>query len=252
MLLFAGVHKGFASPRKTSVLEDLHLELDAGQAVCISGPVGAGKTTLIRLAAGQLFADRGEVRIAGRDPARLRSRSLAALRQLVAWVPQELRLLDDRTAIDNVAIACEASGVSRRQARSTAATALAEMGLAEEIDVPVYALSTGQRRRVSLARGLATEPQLILADEPSGDLDPEGVSLLAAAIDSRLADGAAALITTHDRRLLAAGAARGWAHRRLVGGALGGCESSTPVTEVTAQSGVIVQFPPVARVGGIE
>ncbi|MBT8494250.1 MAG: ATP-binding cassette domain-containing protein [Deltaproteobacteria bacterium] len=252
MLLFAGVHKGFARPRKVSVLAGLDLELEPGQAASVTGPVGAGKSTLIRLAAGQLFADRGEIRILGRDPARLRKRSLTALRRLVAWIPQELQLLDDRSALENVAIACEASGFSGKDACTSAATALAEMGLAEEIDVPVYALSSGQRRRVCIARGLATDPQLILADEPSGDLDPEGVSLLATAIDSRLGRGAAALVTTHDRRLISAGRARGWVHRRLLGGVLGECSSPPKVAEGSTQSGVIVQFPPVARVGGIE
>ena len=249
MLHLISVDKEYASPRAVKVLSGLDLALPEGGVVCVSGPVGVGKSTLIRLAAGETFADGGEVRVFGRDIARLRRSSIEAMRRKMAWIPQELRLLDDRSALDNVALAAQVVGLSKREARSAAASALASVGLVEEVDVPPWALSSGQRRRVSIARALVSEPRLILADEPSGDLDNAGVSLLAGVIERHAAAGAAVLVTTHDQRLLSAGRSRGWPHLVLRQGRL---ESSVQPIEISESSGVVVPFPQAARAGGME
>ncbi len=247
MLHLVGVHKVFHAPRQVSVLDDVHLAVAGGRVCVLSGAVGSGKTTLLRLAAGELSADRGEVFVLGRDLARLRSRSLRALRRHIAWVPQELVLLGDRSARGNVSLAAEIAGLSARKARAAADEALDAFGLIEEADVPTSFLSTGQRRRVALARGLVVTPKLLLVDEPTGDLDRAGVSMLVDRLVRAAASGAAVVATTHDRRLLEACQSRDWMQFRLACGALH--DESIPEERDDA---VIVPFPQIVRAGGSE
>jgi len=246
MLHLIGVDVEYASPRAVRVLCGLNLAIAEGGVTVVSGPVGVGKSTLVRLAAGEIFASSGEVRVLGHDLARLRRSSLEALRRQLAWIPQELRLLDDRSALDNVAVAARVAGAGGREARTVAAAALAAVGLAEVVDVPPWALSSGQRRRISIARGLVAEPRVILADEPSGDLDPAGVALLISIIEERAGQGASVLVTTHDDRVLAAARTRGWTHLHLSQGRL---EVPAPPRERASVGGVVVPFPQPAVAG---
>ncbi len=249
MLHLIGVDVEYASPRALRVLHGLNLAISEGGVTVVSGPVGVGKSTLIRVAAGELFATRGEVRVLGHDLARLRRSSLEAMRRQMAWIPQELRLLDDRSALENVAVAAQVAGASGREARTMAAAALAAVGMAEMVDVPPWALSSGQRRRVSMARGLVAEPRVILADEPSGDLDPAGVALLVSVLEAQAAKGTSILMTTHDDRVLSAARARGWTHLQLHDGRL---EAPATGRERSPMGGVVVPFPHPALAGGIE
>lgn len=252
MLHLIGVSKSFGEPRPVSVLRDVHLAAGTGSVVCISGPVGAGKSTLIRLALGEIAADQGEVRVFGRDLARLQRSSLLALRRKLAWIPQEIRLIEDASCLDNVAIAGEAAGQSLSRARLLATELLAEVGLAEAVDVPPRILSSGQRRRVCIARALVVEPELILADEPSGDLDTAAVSELVRAISRRAEHGVTTLVTTHDERLLERARTLGWSHLQLVAGRLEMPARIAPVPARADAGAVVVPFPNILRAGGAE
>jgi len=247
MLHLVGVQKEFTKPRRARVIDDLHLAVAGGRVCLITGPVASGKTTLLRLAAGEIFADSGDVFVFGRELSHLRRSSLLALRRRVAWIPQEIRLLEEATVTHNIAVAAQAVGLSRKRATLAAIRAVENVGLEADADVPVRYLSTGQRRRVAVARGLVTEPLLILADEASGDLDAAGVSLLGDVFERAASRGAAIVGTTHDQRLHRLGRQRGWMLFRMVGGAL-----EPDVRKESGEGAVIVPFPGLARAGGAE
>lgn len=202
------------------ILDGAFIHVDGGQVVLISGPSGIGKTTLLSLLGGFTVADEGEVKVFGHDVARMRASSTALLRRKIAFVPQELELVDDLSAIANVRLALEVCGAPRRVAKRRAAEALAAVDLAEFIDRPVCSLSTGQRRRVCLARGLVRDADLFVADEPSNDLDGERVLRLVDLVDAMREEGKAIVMATNDPRLLTHSQQSGWRHLDLCQGQL--------------------------------
>jgi cell division transport system ATP-binding protein len=159
------------SGRVIEALSDVSLQVAPGESVVVVGPGGAGKSTLLRLLTGEERASRGAVRVEGQDVARLGPAALARLRRRLGVLPQEPRLIGDRTAHDNVAIVLRALGASRREARARALAALREAGLAARAGARPAELAAGERRRLCLARALAGEPRLVLADEPTAGLD---------------------------------------------------------------------------------
>jgi cell division transport system ATP-binding protein len=188
--------------------------------VLLSGDTGAGKSVLLGMLHGAHEADDGTIEMFGRDLARLRRSSIALLRQCLGIVPADLALLDDRTALDNVALALEVRALPRREVRLRAAAALGAVGLACEVDVLIAELSLGERQRVALARAAVAEPEVILADEPSAHLDNAGRAMLIETLCAVQARGGAALVATCDHKLLAAGAHHGWRHVEISGGSL--------------------------------
>lgn len=186
----------------------------------ISGSSGAGKSTLMRLLYGAEHADSGSVRVFGHHTRRLRRSSIAQLRRRIGVVPQRLTLLDDRTALDNVAIALKVRGLRRKQANVRAAEALARVGLADAVDERVLVLSHGERQRVAIARALVTNPALILLDEPTSHLSAGLARELLDTIGELCAGEASALIATTDRQLLESGSRRSWTHHELRDGQL--------------------------------
>jgi cell division transport system ATP-binding protein len=160
-------------PPRTVALNNVNLQVDKGEFVFVTGPSGAGKTTLLKL----LFRDEepseGEIVIAGKNVTRLNRRGVAQLRRRMGLVFQELKFLPDMTVLDNVALAGLVGGAPRRASYSKAQGLLREFGLAEKYKAGPPALSGGEQQRVAIARALMNDPMVVLADEPTGNLDAE-------------------------------------------------------------------------------
>jgi len=151
--------------------DGVSLTIAPGEVVALYGPSGSGKTTLLLLAAGMLTPDAGDVRFDGRSIARLSREEGAHYRRSLGFVFQSFHLMPSVPAIDNATLKLLADGMSPARARRQATTWLARLGLADRAHHPPERLSMGERQRVAIARALANDPQLILADEPTGNLD---------------------------------------------------------------------------------
>ena len=183
-------------------LVDIHLEIEKGEFVFLSGPSGAGKTTLLKLLFRGEEATEGQIIVNGRNVTRLNGRGVARLRQEIGLVVQEFRLLPTMTVLDNVALAAEVVGTPVRESRKKAFNLLRELGLKDRHDAKPPALSGGEQQRVAIARALVNSPILVLADEPTGNLDAEMADetmRLFARIHDR---GTTIVIATHDAGLL--------------------------------------------------
>ncbi len=198
-----------------AVLDGVDLEVGDGEVVVITGPTGSGKSTLLSLLYGAAVADAGQVRLFGHDVRRLRRSSIALLRRRVGVVPQQLRLLADRTAVANVALALEVRGERPRAARLRAAEMLSRVGLAAAVDRPVELLSSGEAQRVAIARAAVGEPALLLLDEPTAHQDDAGREL----VIELLSRGSGVAVSS-DPELLAAARMRDWPVFELSGGHL--------------------------------
>ena len=158
-------------PPNSPALLDLSLHIDKGQFVFLTGPSGAGKTTLLKLLVREEEPSQGRILIDGQDIARLKSRRIARLRRKIGLVFQDFKLLPRLSLIENVALAAEVSGTPRNESLTRAQRVLEELGVTEKYDAKPLALSGGEQQRVAIARALINEPMLILADEPTGNLD---------------------------------------------------------------------------------
>jgi ABC-type lipoprotein export system ATPase subunit len=154
-------------------VDGVSLTIGAGEIVALYGPSGSGKTTLLLLAAGLVTPDRGDVRFDGRSIVGLPLLEAARYRRSIGFVFQSFHLMPAVPAIDNATLKLLADGLHPSKARKQATTWLARLGLADRAHHPPERLSMGERQRVSIARALASEPRLILADEPTGNLDSE-------------------------------------------------------------------------------
>jgi putative ABC transport system ATP-binding protein len=190
-------------------LSDVDLSVASGEVVAIMGPSGSGKSTLLNLIAGLDRPSAGQVSIAGRRIDKLSESALARFRaRHVGIVFQFFNLLDDLTVEDNVLLPAQLAGASRRQARARAGELLARMGIAQYRDAYPARMSGGQRQRVAIARALVNEPELLLADEPTGALDSTTGQEIAALLRALNGDGQTLVLVTHDRSLAQRFAAR--------------------------------------------
>lgn len=282
MIELRGVCKRFCSGRHEAVvLDGAELQVESGEIVALSGPTGAGKTTLVKLLYGAESVDAGSVKVFGHEVRRLRSSSVGLLRRRIGLVPQELRLLEDRTALENVALALEIRSQPGRVARIRAVDALSRLGLACSVDAPISILSIGERQRVALARAIVADPSMLLLDEPTSHLDGDGVLAVVALVREQQSRGGTCLVVTNDPRLLGLGALHEWRRLELRAGALRAVEPSEELAagahypasargaahpagehgtdEAAAGSGAaaveipnVVPFPYPARAGGAE
>jgi putative ABC transport system ATP-binding protein len=179
--------------------DGVSLTLAAGEIVALYGPSGSGKTPLLLLAAGLLAPDAGDIRFGGRSVSRLSREEGAHHRRALGFVFQSFHLMPAVPAIDNATLKLLADGVSPARARKQATTWLARLGLADRAHHPPEKLSMGERQRVAIARALANDPQLILADEPTGNHDSvrsrETLGLLSRLCRER---SVGMLLVTHD------------------------------------------------------
>lgn len=220
MIELEGVSKRYRGRSDEPIFSEVDLCVDAGEVVLVSGETGSGKSTLLKLLYAAEFADRGEVRVFGRNLARLRRSSIALLRHHVSVVPQGFALLSEMSALRNVALALEVRAVPRREMLVRAAEALSALGMGVHADTPVDELSIGQRQRVAIARALVGDPSVLVADEPTGHLDGPGRDTFIDQLIHVQSQSGAAVVATNDHRLLAAGAHYGWRHVELRGGTL--------------------------------
>ena len=201
MILFQGVHKEY--PRTGAALSDVTLHLRKGEFMFVTGPSGAGKTTLVKLVTMEERPTRGTVRVSGYASDRIKTREIPALRRRLGVVFQDFRLLKSRTARENVAFALEVTGASPEQIAPKVLRTLAAVGLSDKADHLPSELSGGEQQRVAIARALVNDPFILLADEPTGNLDQKvALDILRVFKDINLR-GMAVLLVTHDRTLLA-------------------------------------------------
>lgn len=181
-------------------VDGVTLSVERGQVVALRGPSGSGKTTLLLLAAALLVPDSGTVRVAGRDLASLSASELAAYRRReLGFIYQSTHLMSGVPAVENAAVKLLADGVPLKLARSAASEWLERVGLLHRLKHTPERLSGGERQRVAIARALVNDPQLVLADEPTGNLDSQrGAEILHLLASIAHEQEAAVLIVTHD------------------------------------------------------
>jgi len=210
-------------------VDDVDLDIAAGETVAVTGASGCGKSTLLHLLGGLDRPDAGEITLSGRNLGRLSERGLARLRRdAVGFIFQAFHLMDELTAVENVELPQLLAGRSPRAARRRALELLDRTGLADRAKFLPSALSGGQRQRVAVARALANDPLVVLADEPTGNLDSVATLEVLELFDDLHRAGQTLVIVTHDARI-AATADRLIAMRdgaftdetRLIGGASG-------------------------------
>jgi len=204
MLEFQRVCKLYESPAGTiRAVDDLSLKVDAGELVAVFGPSGSGKSTLLLLAAGLLQADAGTVCAHGKDLAKLPKREVLEYRRTtLGFVFQNFNLVPGLSAEENVALPLLLRGVHRNDANRRAQAALAEVGLTGRAKHTIAQLSGGEQQRVSIARALVGEPRLVLADEPTGNLDSDtGYAILDLLAELPRRHGVALVLVTHDARV---------------------------------------------------
>ncbi|MGR1580265.1 ABC transporter ATP-binding protein [Thalassobius sp. S69A] len=192
-------------PNAVQVLQSIDLTVQTGEAVALVAPSGAGKSTLLHIAGLLDVPDAGEVRICGQDMRGLSDRRRTAVRrQDVGFVYQFHHLLPEFTALENVMLPQLANGISRAEAQARAADLLCRVGVEARADHRPAALSGGEQQRVALCRALANEPRLLLADEPTGNLDPETSDQVFDALMALVRrTGLSAVIATHNLELAA-------------------------------------------------
>ncbi len=200
ILVFEDVYKYFRRDRPT--LRGVNLTIERGEFAFVTGPSGAGKSTLLQLVYRKHTVDGGRILFCGRDIARLKERSIPFLRRNLGIVFQDFKIVKHWTVFENVAVALEILSMPKRLVRSRVAEALERVGLAGRGEDRTEALSGGEQQRVAVARAIVTEPALILADEPTGNLDPHLAIDILTLFEEINATGTTVLFATHDHSLI--------------------------------------------------
>lgn len=183
-------------------LQNVSIRIQRGEFAFIIGPTGAGKSTFLRLLYAAEKPSQGRVTVAGQDVSRLRSREVPRLRRRIGIVFQDYSLLPDKTVWENTAFALRVTGASRALVRNQVPRVLEMVGMAHRPDAFPHQLSGGEQQRVAIARAIVNDPPLLLADEPTGNLDPAasmGIVELLTHINGR---GATVLVATHDAAIV--------------------------------------------------
>ena len=184
------------------VLHDVSFKIDKGEFVFLTGPSGAGKTTLLRLIFRADAPDEGQILVNDRNLLHVRESEVPYLRRMMGFVFQDFRLLPKKTVYENVALALKVSGVPEGVLRVRVAETLGAVGLGHKLDAMPTTLSAGEQQRVCLARALVNDPQILLADEPTGNLDADLSGEILELMKSANARGTTVVLATHNRELL--------------------------------------------------
>ncbi len=200
MVVFSDVTKRY--PGGILALDGLSFDMEEGEFLFVSGPSGAGKTTLMRLLLAMEKPTDGQILVSRRNVRSLRDASIPFLRRNIGIVFQDFRLIESRTVYENIAITLEVLGLSRREIRSRVGQVMEILGLSHLAHHFPPMLSGGEQQRVAIARALANDPPLIVADEPTGSLDPGlSVEVMNLLMDMNR-KGVTVLVATHDAALM--------------------------------------------------
>ena len=263
------VDVSLAHPRGGSPLvTEANLKVERGEVVLVVGAAGVGTSRMVAAALGEGPARIGRIEVLGRDVSKLRRSSLRLLRRKVGIVPQDLCLLEDRSAQLNVGLPLEIDGIPRSVSVVRANELLIRLGLESEASLPVDCLSSSARQRVAVARALIRDPELVLADHPTSLQDAEGAELVCTALAETAAANCAVVAFARDSMMRTIAERRGWRQFALVDGllkplseiALDGksmeellvAMESAPVVKPAADSiPNLVPFPLSARTAGV-
>jgi cell division transport system ATP-binding protein len=184
------------------VLSDINFTINRGEFVFFVGPSGAGKTTLFKMIIQEIVPQRGLMKVFGQDLGRLPRYRVPYLRRNIGMVFQDFRLLDERTAFDNIAFAMRVTGASTREIRRQVPYVLDLVGLPDKSGARVCDLSGGEQQRIGLARAIINRPAMIIADEPTGNLDPETSYEIMNILRTINIRGTTVLVATHNREIV--------------------------------------------------
>lgn len=200
MIQMFHVYKAY--PGDPPVLHDVNLSVEKGEFIFLTGPSGAGKTTLLKLVFCGEKATQGQILVNGRNIARIKDSAVPYLRRNIGVVFQDFKLLATRTVAENVSFTLDVLGLPRSQTRRRVLNMLKMVGLEHKADAHPQKLSGGEQQRVSIARALVNDPAILLADEPTGNLDPVLTLSIMDLLRDMNARGTTVLVATHDRSLL--------------------------------------------------
>jgi cell division transport system ATP-binding protein len=188
--------------RESSALADVTFTVEDGEFCFLTGPSGAGKTTLLKLVFREELPSQGQILVGGRNVTAIPDRHIHELRRSIGVVFQDFKLLKRRTVLENVAFVLKMLGIPAAEQKRRAFLALKAVGLHQRMHAYPLQLSGGEQQRVAIARALINEPMLLLADEPTGNLDPEMAEEIMALFSEVNARGTTVLVATHDREMI--------------------------------------------------
>jgi len=189
-------------PSGTTALSDVNIRVERGEFVFLTGPSGAGKSTLLKLIFCQEKPSRGEILVDGVNVSKIRGKRIPLLRRRIGMIFQDFKLLNNRTVYENIAFALEILGYGKKEIRRRAWQALRLVGLHERMDDFPLKISGGEQQRVAIARALVKDPPLILADEPTGNLDPDLTADIINMLMLLNTKGTTVVVATHDTELI--------------------------------------------------
>jgi cell division transport system ATP-binding protein len=191
-----------------AALNNIQLKIAKGDIVFISGVSGAGKSTLLKLIYAELTPTRGQVVVDGQNLARFTPRQIPLLRRSIGVVFQDFKLLKNRTVFENVAITLEVLGWSKKEIGKKVFSTLKQLGIDHRMHHTPLRLSGGEQQRVALARALVNDPKILLADEPTGNLDDENKNQIMEYFREANIRGTTVIVATHDQRIIESTARR--------------------------------------------
>lgn len=189
-------------PGGTTALSDVSIRVERGEFVFLTGPSGAGKSTLLKLLFCQERPSHGEILVDGINVSKIQSRRIPMLRRRIGMIFQDFKLLNNRTLFQNIAFAVEILGYNRKEIKRRSWQALRLVGLHEKMDYVPLRISGGEQQRVAIARALVKDPPLILADEPTGNLDPDLTADIINMLMLLNTKGTTVIVATHDTDLI--------------------------------------------------